>query len=160
MTWGQASAGYYILYPVNFYGYDSPTKLMLDRSSIFYLGGLEVAFNTTFSSGTFTVQADLSLSEGAEDIDGMFSTTIPDYTGYQEGNLTYHNETVHLISGTTTSITIEYPGMDYGYEYPTTSLVCFIYAGERTFVFGFYQYQYSESGPNGEQVMGVRNVQY
>jgi hypothetical protein len=66
-----------------------------------------------------------------------------------------------LISGATTSITVEYPGMDTGYGSPTTSLLCYIYAGERTFFFGFYQIPYTEYGTDGSTIStGVRNVQY
>lgn len=160
VTWGQASAGYYILCPVNFLSSGSATKLMLDRSSIFYLDGLRVAFDVTYIGGNFSVRADLSLGEGTEGIDGMFSTVVPDHTEYQEGNVTLFNETVHLVPGSTTSITIEYPGVDMGYGPPTTNLLCYLYTGERTFTFGFYQSYYSDVNPDGEQVTGVRNVQY
>ncbi len=157
ITWGHATAGYYLMYPVNFNNYNTGTKLMLDRSSIFYLGGLKVDFDITTEQGTCTVRTDLSLTDGMDAIDGTFSTVVPDYSGYYQENVTYHNETVHLSSGAVTTITVQFssPGME-----STTSLTCFVRSGDVTFIFGYYQSIYHYYQDNGVSITEVRNVQF
>lgn len=146
-SWEQATAGHYLLYPAYSWQYGHATKFMLERASIFRLDGLGVKMNISLESSVYTIRADLTLPAGAAPVSGLFTTALPDYgEGY---NLTtvYHNETLDLRPGETSTVTLTYAAQDGGYGSTGTSLIARFITDERTYLFGFDSYiRYSNSG--------------
>lgn len=136
LVWDRATAGNYMLYPSYSWQYGHATKFMLDRASIFHLGGPEVRFNITYESSTFIVRTDITMPDGGGPASGLFTTVVPNYRDYSAPTA-YHNETVNLVPGGTTTVVLSYPGPDSAYGPPTTSMVARLIIGDTAYVFGF-----------------------
>ncbi|MDW5562022.1 MAG: hypothetical protein SA339_02260 [Methanomassiliicoccus sp.] len=140
MKWDRATAGYYLLYPVYSWQYGHSAKFMLERASIFHLDGLSVRFNISLDSSVFTIRTDLYLPQGSESMTGLFTTIVPNYSYSFNTTTNYHNETLELRPGETTTVTITYPGQDSSYEPVTTSMFARFIVGDTAYTFGFSPY--------------------
>jgi hypothetical protein len=145
MAWDRATAGYYLLSPAYNWEYGHVTKFMLDRSSIFHLDGPAVRFDISYESSMFTVRTEISMPIGGEPVSGLFTTVVPNHVNYS-AEATYHNETVDLVPGGTTTVVLSYPGPDQYYEKPSTNMIARIIMGDTTFVFGFYPMMMYDNG--------------
>jgi hypothetical protein len=133
----RATAGYYILYPSYSWQYGHVTKFMLERASIFHLGGPAVRCNVSYESSMFTVRTEITMPDGTESTTGLFTTVVPNYTNRYNGTTEWYNQTVDLAPGAMTTITFSYPGPDPAYGPATTSMIARLIIGDETYVFGF-----------------------
>ncbi len=154
VVWDRATAGHYILNPSYNWEYGHVTKFMLDRSSIFYLDGPAVRFDISYESSMFTIRTDISMPGGGEPVSGLFSTVVPNHVNHSADTV-YHNETVDLVPGGTTTVILSYPGPDSYYGPATTSMVARLIVGDATYVFGFNPTMVYNNGG-----MEVRYVQF
>lgn len=145
-VWGQATAGYYLLYPDHFYSTfssDRVIKFFLDHSSIFYYDGLDVDYNfTTEGQRTnlimnLTLPSDFTPSSGSP-LEGYLSAFIP--TGGPMNASSFFNQTLDLRPGETTTISIALPS---AYRSSLT-LDAILTTGSGRFIFGFYTSLYHD----------------
>jgi hypothetical protein len=137
MGWEKATAGNYVLYPVYSWQYGHVTKFMLDRGSIFHLGGPAVKFDISHDSSQFTIRTDITLPEDADPMSGLFTTVVPNLVGGYNATTEYHNETLDLAPGRTTTVTFSYPAPDLTYGPVTTFMTARLIVDGTTYVFGF-----------------------
>ncbi|MBI0582794.1 MAG: hypothetical protein ISF22_01055 [Methanomassiliicoccus sp.] len=155
-VWYKATEGTYLLYPVYQWEYGHATKFMLERASIFHLDGLRVDHDISLDDSVFTVRTEFSLPEGAGPMSGLFTTILPRNPDTFNSTMTYHNETVELVPGQTTTVTITYPASG-SYGPVTTSMSAFLIVGDITYAFGFWPYIIYDHVNNNTE---VRYVQY
>jgi hypothetical protein len=150
LLWGQATAGYYILYPYYNWMYGHTVKFMLDRSSIFYYDSLKVDFNVT-SKTNITIDVDMTLPEGSSPTEGNFSSFV---TGAVVHNYTdgFYNFSVNLQPGQASRISISFlsPG------YSNTGIDVLLRTHDGDFIFGFWSNGYYNSDIEGGMIL----VQY
>lgn len=156
-VWNRATAGYYALYPEYRWEYGHVTKFMLDRASIFYMDGLRVSQDVSLHGSMFTVRTEISLPSDAGPMTGLFTTIVPNHSVPYNSTTVYHNETLDLRPGETSTVTMTYPAMDPSYGPATTSMSAYFIAGETTYAFGFWSaFSYHGNQPQPE----VYYVQY
>ena len=139
-VWGQATAGYYLLYPGNnyYYSYDRTVKFFLDHSSIFYYGGLDVDYNFTTEGQRTNLIMNLTLPSSSSPVEGYLSAFMP--TGGPVNASSFFNQTLGLRPGETTTISIALPS---AYRSSLT-LDAILTTGSGRFIFGFYTSLYHD----------------
>ena len=128
--WGEATAGYYLLYP-EYYSYGRTVKFFLDHSSIFYYDGLDVDYEITTEGQETTITMSLTLPDYTSPTEGRLSAYVP-YDGMQISS-PYHNQTLDLKAGETSTVFIKVPSSN-----PYLSLDAVLVTDAGTYIFGFY----------------------
>lgn len=140
-SWGQATAGYYVLYPSSDSGYypypsgsDRTVRFFLDRSSIFHYGGPEIDYELKAAAPGTDIAISITLPAGASPAQGELSVYLPTWIPSEGPPSLFHNRTVDLEPGGTATVNITFLT-----PYPDFNLDAVLVVGDDVYIFGFWQ---------------------